>query len=73
MIIQAEDNTRFTWGQMERFSNQIANFALAQKWPVGTTIGLFLPNRPEFVGVWLGLAKVFIFFYLFICVYFFVD
>ena len=58
MMIQAEDDSRFTWGQMEAFSNRIANFAIAQKWPVGTTVGLFLPNRPEFVGTWLGLCKV---------------
>ncbi len=58
MIIQAEDDSRLTWGEMEAFSNRIAAWAIAQKWPVNTTVGLFLPNRPEFVGVWLGLAKV---------------
>ena len=58
MITQAEDDSRFTWGDMEALSNRIANWAMAQKWPAHTTVGLFLHNRPEFVAVWLGLAKV---------------
>jgi len=54
----AEDGAVWTWGDMEEYSNRIANWALAQKWPANTTIGLYMPNRPEFVGTWLGLTKV---------------
>lgn len=57
-IITAEDGSVWTWADMENFSNRVAHWALAQKWPVNTTVGLYMPNRPEFVGFWLGLTKV---------------
>ena len=58
MMIVAEDGAVWTWQDMELFSNRVANWAQSKKWPVNTTVGLYMPNRPEFVGFWLGLTKV---------------
>jgi len=57
-IISADSDEVFTWQDMENYSNKVANWAVAQKWPVNTTVGLYMPNRAEFVGTWLGLCKV---------------
>ncbi|XP_043209142.1 long-chain fatty acid transport protein 1-like [Amphibalanus amphitrite] len=43
---------------LDEFSNRIGNVFLARGLKKGDAVALFLENRPEFVGTWLGLAKV---------------
>lgn len=44
--------------QVEAYSNQVANFFLAQGLQKGDSVALMLENRPEFVCLWLGLSKL---------------
>ena len=39
-------------------TNQYARWALAQGLAKGDCVGLLMPNRPEFMAIWLGLTKV---------------
>ena len=43
---------------MEAFSNKIANYFLSLGFKKGDSIALFMESRPEYVGMWLGLAKI---------------
>lgn len=43
---------------MEDYSNRVANVFKNHGYRKGDTIALFLENRPEFVCLWLGLAKL---------------
>merc|ERR1711963_959640 len=58
MFVSADDDSKFTRYDTEQHSNKVANFALSQKWAAHTTIGLFMPNRIDYLPTWLGLAKV---------------
>ena len=42
---------------MDKFSNKIAQYFLSKGYRKGDEIALFMENRPEYVGIWLGLAK----------------
>lgn len=44
--------------QVERFSNKIARYFKRNGFQRGDTVALLLENRPEFVCLWLGLAKI---------------
>ena len=39
-------------------ANQYARWALAQGLGKGDCLGLLMPNRPEFLAIWLGITKV---------------
>jgi len=39
-------------------ANRYARWALAQKIGKGEVVGLLMPNRPEYLAVWLGLTSV---------------
>lgn len=43
---------------MDEYSNKIANIFKEQGFRKGDTVALFLENCPEFVCIWLGLAKL---------------
>ena len=43
--------------QVEDRSNQIANFFISSGYHKGDSVALFMVNCPEYVVVWLGLAK----------------
>jgi len=40
------------------FLLRVANFFLAEGFVKGDSVAVFMANRPEFVCVWLGLAKI---------------
>jgi len=44
--------------QVEDYSNQVAQVFKDQGYKKGDAVALFLENRPEFVCLWLGLAKL---------------
>lgn len=37
---------------MEWYTNQVANFCLANGFKRGDTVALLMDNRPEYVGIW---------------------
>lgn len=44
--------------QVEEYSNKVANVMLERGFKKGDVVGLLMENRPEFVGIWLGMSKV---------------
>jgi fatty-acyl-CoA synthase len=52
------EDVRLTYRQLDALANRFAAWADAQGVKTGETVALFLPNRPEYVPAWAGLAKV---------------
>ncbi|EFN78828.1 Long-chain fatty acid transport protein 4 [Harpegnathos saltator] len=52
------ENQEWTYQQIEDFSNKIATIFKMHGYKKGDAVALFLDNRPEFVGIWLGLSKL---------------
>ncbi|CAH1159180.1 unnamed protein product [Phyllotreta striolata] len=48
----------WTFQRLEKFSNRIANYFIRKGYQKGDTVALLLENRPEYVGIWLGLSKI---------------
>ena len=47
-----------TYGELDKLANRVANWGLAQGYKAGDAVALFMENRPEYVAVWFGLAKI---------------
>ena len=47
-----------TFGEIDRYANQLAHWALDTGLVRGDVVALFMGNSPEFFCTWLGLAKV---------------
>jgi fatty-acyl-CoA synthase len=52
------DRECFTYGELARRARQYARWALAQGVAKGDVVGLLMPNRPEYLAVWLGVTRV---------------
>ncbi|XP_022901811.2 long-chain fatty acid transport protein 4-like isoform X1 [Onthophagus taurus] len=52
------EDRSFTFGQLEEFSNKVANIFKSQGYKKGDVIALYLDNKPEYIGFWLGLSKI---------------
>ncbi|XP_072761694.1 long-chain fatty acid transport protein 4 [Anoplolepis gracilipes] len=52
------EDQEWSFQQMEDFSNKIATIFKTHGYKKGDAVALFLENRPEFVGIWLGLSKL---------------
>jgi solute carrier family 27 fatty acid transporter 1/4 len=48
---------KWTFRQIDEFSNRVANCFTEMGYHPGEEIALMMNTRPEFVGTWLGLAK----------------
>jgi fatty-acyl-CoA synthase len=46
-----------TYGALSGRVNQYTRWALQQGLGKGDTVGLLMPNRPEYVAIWLGVAR----------------
>lgn len=55
--IRQNDRT-LTYREVNEQANRVAHWATSQDFGQGTTVGLLMENRPEFVTTWLGLAKI---------------
>ena len=59
MIIMADTGEVWTFGDVRNYSNKIANWATkCRGFSKGDVVALVLTNRPEFVAIQMGLAKV---------------
>lgn len=47
-----------TYGELTERSNRYARWALAHGIAKGDVVGLLMPNRPEYVAIWLGIIRV---------------
>lgn len=52
------ERERFTYRELAARANQYARWALAQGLGKGDTVCLLMPNRPEYIAVWLGITRV---------------
>src|SRR3954463_3920800 len=52
------DRESFTYRELIARSNRYARWALAQGVGKGDTVCLMMPNRPEFLAVWLGVTRI---------------
>jgi len=51
------DRETFTYSDYHRRGNRYARWALASGIGRGDTVALLMPNRPEYLAVWLGVAR----------------
>jgi fatty-acyl-CoA synthase len=47
-----------SYRELAQAANRYSRWALEQGVRVGDCVGLMMPNRPEFVAVWLGISRV---------------
>ena len=52
------DREHFSYRELDDRSNRYARWALAQGLGKGETICLLMPNRPEFMALWLGVTRI---------------
>jgi len=52
------ENTSWSFGELERYSNRVANYLVSRGYGPGDCVAIFMENRPEYVAVWLGCTKV---------------
>lgn len=57
LIFEGTD-THWTFRQLDEYSSSVANFLQARGLASGDVAALFMENRNEFVGLWLGMAKL---------------
>ncbi|NXR69998.1 S27A1 protein, partial [Rhadina sibilatrix] len=56
-LVDAASGAVWTFRQLEEFSNAVCHLFRGLGFAPGDVVGLFMESRPEFVGLWLGLAK----------------
>jgi fatty-acyl-CoA synthase len=47
-----------SYRELHHRANQVSRFALAHGVSRGTVVALLLPNRPDYVAIWLGLTRI---------------
>lgn len=52
------DRERLTYRALAERSNQYARWALDQGLAKGEAVCLLMPNRPEYMAIWLGITKI---------------
>ncbi|XP_066569227.1 long-chain fatty acid transport protein 4 [Amia ocellicauda] len=54
------EGTGESWSfrQLDEYSNRVANLLLARGFVEGDVVALFMENRNQYVGLWLGMAKI---------------
>ncbi|MBR1269787.1 long-chain-acyl-CoA synthetase [Bradyrhizobium sp. AUGA SZCCT0222] len=52
------DRQSFTYGELSARISQYARWARSLGVRAGDTVGLMMPNRPEYVACWLGISSV---------------
>jgi fatty-acyl-CoA synthase len=51
-------NSTLTYTQLSASANRIARWGLTQGLAKGDVVCLLMPNRPEFVAIWIGLTRI---------------
>ena len=52
------ENVSWSFSELEAYSNRVANFLVERGFKRGDCVALFMENRPEYIGIWLGCTKV---------------
>ena len=53
-----EDDTVWTYAEMDAYANRVAHWAVAQGLKPGDTVAIYMQNRIEYFPIWYGLSKV---------------
>ncbi|XP_043914794.1 long-chain fatty acid transport protein 4 [Protopterus annectens] len=48
----------WTFQQLDEYSNAVANYLYGEGFRSGDVVAVFMENRNEYVGLWLGMAKI---------------
>lgn len=48
----------WTFRELDAYSNRVANILLQNGFQEGDVVALFMENRSQYVGIWLGMAKI---------------
>ena len=51
----------WTFQDLENYSNAVANYFRNEGYMYGDAVAIVLENSPEYVGLWLGMAKIGVF------------
>nr|XP_023687699.1 long-chain fatty acid transport protein 4 [Paramormyrops kingsleyae] len=57
-LIYEATGEAWTFRQLDIYSNRVANLLLQRGFKEGDVVALFMENRPQYVGLWLGMAKI---------------
>ncbi|XP_062869788.1 long-chain fatty acid transport protein 4 [Trichomycterus rosablanca] len=49
---------RWSFKQLDEYSNRVANLLWERGFREGDVVALFMENRSQYVGLWLGMAKI---------------
>lgn len=49
---------KWSFKELDDYSNRVANLLLQRGFKEGDVIALFMENRSQYVGLWLGMAKI---------------
>nr|QKO28391.1 long-chain fatty acid transport protein 4 [Ctenopharyngodon idella] len=49
---------KWSFKELDDYSNRVANFFLQNGFKEGDVVALFMENRSQYVGLWLGMAKI---------------
>lgn len=57
-LIYEATGEHWTFRRLDEYSNAVANLFYQQGFRLGDVVAVFMESRPEFVGLWLGMAKI---------------
>lgn len=52
------NNEAISWGQLNKQANRYAHYFLSHDIKQGDAVALMMENRPDFLYIWMGLAKI---------------
>ena len=58
MLISADTDEVWTFNDVDQYSNRMATFLRAQGFCRGDVIALYMENKPKYIGLILGMAKL---------------
>ena len=58
VFLRFKEDQSFTYNEMDLLSNRCANGFLDLGIAKGDKVSIMLPNRPEYIHIWFGLAKI---------------
>ncbi|NXX58269.1 S27A1 protein, partial [Scopus umbretta] len=57
-LIYEATGEQWSFRRLDEYSNAVANYFYQQGFRLGDVIAIFMESCPEFVGLWLGMAKI---------------
>ncbi len=57
-LVLIGEKSRFTWAELDALADRVAGWAIEEGMKRGDVVALSMENRPEYVGIWLGLSRI---------------